>query len=455
MKTFKFILITLTLFSISNITKGQDTIQTKKNVKTGWNLGALPTITYNTDLGFQYGALVNLYQYGDGKVYPKYYHSLYAEISRYTKGSGIMRFFYDSKYLIPNIRLTADLSYLTEQALHFYGFNGYQTVYNKDWEDDSSSSYKTRIFYRHQRKVLRGKIDFQGETGIKNVNWAAGINLMNVDIRTVNIDRLNKGKDENEALKDTNTLYDNYINWGIITPEEKNGGFFTSLKGGIVYDSRDNEPNPMKGIWSEAVILQTFNQDFTFTKIAITHRQYFTLVKNKLSLVYRLGYQGIIAGDAPFYALPYMVSSFTKSSNADGLGGSKTVRGMMRNRVVGEAVAYGNFEFRWKFVDFVFKKQNIYFALNPFMDFGQVVKEKEIDFTGVSTDFGETINDYFNGKDNANGVFVADKDKLHITYGAGLHIAMNQNFIVAADVGFPTNKQDGGMGVYIGLNFLF
>jgi len=443
MKIIKISLISLSLIILSINTKGQDTIQTKKNVKTGWNLGALPTVTYNTDLGLQYGALVNLYQYGNGDIYPKYYHSLYAEASRYTKGSGILRFFYDSKFLIPKIRFTADLSYLTEQALHFYGFNGYQAVYNKSWEDDSSNEYKTRIFYRHERKALRGKIDFQGKTGIKNINWVTGISLMNVNIATVNIDRLNKGKDGDEILKDTNTLYDNYIAWGIISDKEKNGGFFTNLKAGVVYDSRDNEPNPMSGIWSEAVILQSFSNDFTFTKIAITHRQYFTLIKNKLSLVYRLGYQGVIAGNAPFYALPYMVSSFTKSSNADGLGGSKTVRGMMRNRVVGEAVAYGNFEFRWKFADFIFKKQNIYLALNPFMDMGQVVKEREIDKSNIPKTIDQS--EYFN----------EGGDKLHITYGAGLHIAMNQNFIVAADFGLPVNKQDGGLGVYIGLNFLF
>ena len=45
--------------------------------KDGWNFGGLPTITFDTDLGFQYGALVNLYDYGDGSAYPNYYHSIY------------------------------------------------------------------------------------------------------------------------------------------------------------------------------------------------------------------------------------------------------------------------------------------------------------------------------------------------------------------------------------------
>ena len=55
--------------------------------KEGWNFGALPTTTYDTDLGFQYGALVDLYNYGDGSRYPKYNHKLYFEVSRFTKGS--------------------------------------------------------------------------------------------------------------------------------------------------------------------------------------------------------------------------------------------------------------------------------------------------------------------------------------------------------------------------------
>ena len=100
----------------------------QKPMKTGWTFGALPAVSYNTDLGLQYGGIVNLYYFGDGSSYPKYMHSIYAEISRYTKGSGINRLFYDSDYLIPGLRVTADLSYFTEKALDFYGFNGYNAL---------------------------------------------------------------------------------------------------------------------------------------------------------------------------------------------------------------------------------------------------------------------------------------------------------------------------------------
>jgi hypothetical protein len=417
----------------------------EKDIKTGWNFGAIPVVSYNTDLGFQYGALTNIYNYGNGKVYPMYYHSFYAEVSRYTKGSGIYRFFYDSKFLIPNIRFTGDISYLPDEALDFYGFNGYHAIFNKEWQDDTSDSYKTRMFYKHKRNMFRTKLDFQGKTGIENLNWAVGLELNNIMVSTVDIEKLNKGKSGDDILPDTLTLFDKYVAWDIIKANETEGGFYTTLKAGAVYDTRDNEPNPMRGLWSEIVVAQTINPDFKYTKLGITHRQYFTLIDNKLSFAYRLGYQGIIAGEAPFYGLPNMVYTFIPSSTTDGLGGSKSVRGLVRNRVVGNGMVFGNLEFRWKFTQFTLMKQHIYLALSPFMDFGTVVQNKELDLSLAELD--PDFNNYFN-KNN-------ETDKLHITYGAGFHFAMNQNFIIAVDAGVPLNEQDGSLGLYIGMNFLF
>ncbi|HOY73511.1 MAG TPA: hypothetical protein PLX53_10275, partial [Tenuifilaceae bacterium] len=65
----------------------------QEKVKTGWNLGGLPVIAYDTDLGLEYGGLVNLFYYGDGSLYPQYLHNIYVEVSRFTKGSGINRLF--------------------------------------------------------------------------------------------------------------------------------------------------------------------------------------------------------------------------------------------------------------------------------------------------------------------------------------------------------------------------
>jgi len=55
------------------------------------------------------------------------------------------------------------------------------------------------------------------------------------------------------------------------------------------------------------------------------------------------------------------------------------------------------------------------------------------------------LDDYFN----------FGGEGFHNSVGAGLHIAMNQNFILAIDYGRALNEQDGKSGIYVGLNFLF
>ena len=81
----------LLFFSISLIAQDADTTASKKEekVKTGFSISPFPVLGYDADIGFKYGALANLYWYGDGSRYPQYDHSLYMEWSRTTKGNGI------------------------------------------------------------------------------------------------------------------------------------------------------------------------------------------------------------------------------------------------------------------------------------------------------------------------------------------------------------------------------
>jgi len=373
-----YFIICSMLIATSAISQTNDSVQKQsenENIKKGLSYGVLPVIGYSSDLGFQYGIIFNLFGYGDGSYYPHYKYSLYTEISRTTKGGGINQIFFDSKHLLPgNIRVTADLSHLTMMALNFYGFNGYDAIYNNNFEDDSQEGYISRMFYRHERKFTRFTLDFQGRLKSDKLLWFGGIGYFDLKVASVNIDKLNKGKDENDLLPDTALLYDKYIDWGILKENEKNGGLIPSLKAGIVYDTRDIEANPNKGIWSEAILFYVpkilGNKSHSYLKLSVTHRQYITVVKNKLTFAYRLGYQGTIAGFVPFYMQPYMISSFAKFTTTDGLGGAKTVRGIFLNRIVGDGIAFSNFEFRWKFLKTVLWKQNIYLALNAFADGG-------------------------------------------------------------------------------------
>jgi hypothetical protein len=437
----------LLFFALTGL-MAQEEASKKEVTKDGWNFGALPTITFDTDLGFQYGALVNLYDYGDGSGYPNYNHSLYFEVSRFTKGSGINRFYYDSDKLLKGLQTSVDISYLSDQAYDFFGFNGYDAIVNYDWMDDADPNYKSRMFYKYDRKMFRFKVDLQGKLSGEHVKWIGGVNLLNFKVGKVDIDKLNKGKEGDEVLPphtEQPGLYEKYQDWNIISEEEANGGFVPALKAGLVYDSRDNRPNPMKGIWTEAVLEgapEFLGAESSFVKFSLTHRQYFTIVPENLSLAYRLAYQTTVGGNVPFYYQSQVITSILKGAMSEGLGGAKSLRGISRNRIVGDGFFYGNIEARWKFWHFQFINNNWYMGLNGFMDFGQVTKKID----GLENiPSGESNSEYYD----------AGAEKIHISYGAGLRIVMNQNFVIAIDYGMAADDRDGKSGMYIGLNYLF
>jgi len=435
-------------FLASAIFAQNDTLKNNETVKTGFSLGGVPVVAYNTDTGFKYGGLVNFYWYGDGTNYPNYDHSLYMEWSRTTKGSGINQITYDTRTLIPNMRMQLDARYLTEQALDFYGFNGYNAYYNGSFSNDTDTAYISRMFYRHERKMVRLKADFEGNTGIENLRWLAGFAHHGVDISSVDLETLNEGQSEEDMLPDTATLYDRYVEWGVIKADQAEGGKVNSFKLGMVYDSRDNEANPNHGMWSEMMAINApgfLGNDYAYTKLMLTHRQYFTVVPSRLTFAYRLSWQTKIAGEIPFYMLPFIFES--KDTN-DGLGGSKNLRGVYRNRLQGDGVAYGNMEFRWKFFKTVFLNQNIYLGLNTFLDAGIVTGKYQTDLSGVTGGYGNSL------QENLNMIEYED-ESLHPSYGAGFRIVLNNNFILAFEYGRAFNIEKDGSGFYIGLNYAF
>ena len=428
-----------------------------KHVKTGFSFGALPAVAYGSDIGFKYGALANFYLYGDGSTYPKYLHSFYVEWHQTTKGSGLKQFVYDSEYLIPKIRLTAEASHFTEKNLDFYGFNGYRAWYDPDFIETekngdpiSPDKFFSRVFYSHERKVLRLRSDFQGQIIGKKFRWLAGYEFNQFKVATVDIGKLKKKDEDEKKYPDVPLLYDKFVEWGVIPEEEAKGGNHNMFKIGLVYDTRDNEPNPMRGMWSEIIFLASPSfggKEKSFNKLVLTHRHYFTLAPEVLNLAVRLSYQPKIGKNSiPFYALPYVYSTNINILR-DGLGGAKTMRGILRNRIVGEDLFFGNVELRWKFLQ-IYKKNYIYLALSPFLDFGQVTGEYE--FKPNAKYDAETdirLKDWFTKGDK--------KDSMHFSYGAGISVAFNHNFVVHVNYGLAAKEQDGKSGLYIGLNFLY
>lgn len=432
-------------------------------IKTGINFGPLPVVAFDADRGFQFGALLNLYNFGDGSTYPNPKSTWYIEASAYTKdlAIGTYKFVvnYDNKTMIPGVRMSVCTGYYKDESLDFYGFNGYQSNYITSQELLEEGSFKylpdeageklrskgkfPKGFYRHGRDLIKAKIDFTGEI-LENFYWEAGYNFSWTKASAFSP----KGYQFFAGQDFTNgtTLFDLYKEWGIISAEEAAGGLTSSLRVGLMYDSRNVENNPTEGIWAEAHFIAApkfLGTTHPHYKFCATMRQYVPVVQDKLTFAYRLAYQGTLGSSSPWYALPFYTNMGPKADN-DGFGGYRTVRGLMLNRVQGQDVGFYNIELRWRFIDFQLWKQNIAFALSAFTDGAHVFKG--YDMTNKTGKYNDLYNKF---------VFPGIKDGLHGSAGAGLRFIMNQNFIVAVEYARCFNKQDGNGAFYINTGFLF
>lgn len=434
-------------------------------VRKGWTFGALPSVSYDADLGFQYGALTNIYYFGDGSTYPEYIHSIYAEAAYTTKQYGIFRLFYDSKYLIPKHRLSIDVSYLPDAMCDFYGYNGYQSIYNEQWVNSKKyteeEGYKSRAFYKFKRDIFRFSADIRGKLA-GPLYWNAGIGVLGYNVAPVNIDFLNRGKKEKNKLKEMDGLYDKYVLWGIIDENEKNGGWHPYIHAGLAFDTRDKEQNPTKGIFTDIFLTYSAafgkQKDFNNIKLNFTFRHYVPIYSDYISFAYRAGVQLTTLGKSPFYLNSYMNNTYMQRVLYEGLGGGNSLRGILRNRILSNGFGFANAELRFKIVKFKIKKEHFYIGVNPFVDMGMVLipyKLDEIEIRKNITDNDpnfdiSTLDDYFNF--NPSSIY-----KPHFSGGVGLKIAMNENFILSVDWALPFNAQDGASksNFYIKLGYMF
>lgn len=445
----KLLLLSTAFLMMSTALKAQESRQV---VKTGYNFGPLPVVAYDADKGLQLGAVIQLFNFGDGSNYPNYNSKLYVEGSFFTKGSQLYQLRYDNKTLIPNVRWSSSFRATIDKAYDFYGFNGYESYYNhariQDGKDGKNFLYSP--FYRLARNEFMFKSDFLGRI-TDHLQWEAGLFAYYHKVGSIDYESINKNKKPEEVYPDDMpTLFDIYKRAGVITEKEAEGGFSSGLRAGLVYDTRDKEGAPSRGIWAEGhftAALPGISKN-PYYRYSFTWRHYLPLVKqDKLTFAYRLNYEGTF-GDAPFYALPYMTVMGEKQ-DLEGLGGFNTVRGVMRSRVWGLDAATYNLELRWRFVKFLVGKQNIALGLNLFSDGTMVTNDK--DLTNLKSWVGTPV-------------LGREKDLPHIMFGAGFRFIMNENFIIAADYGTPLShflknssiyNQDGTGAFYVNLGYLF
>jgi len=367
----------------------------------GLEVGGLPALNFDADEGIGYGALVELYQYGEGGLLP-YVWSLRPTVFLTSEGRRDFTMFFDAPHLLASgWRLDAYLGSEEQIATPYYGI-GNATAYDDVLDDDDGPD---PFYYRFGRTRRSATFNLQRDLAETPLRWLIGAGLVRTSVLPV---------PENDGT----TLYETVVS------STGHTAWSNYVRTGLVWDSRDRETGPRSGVWTELLIQrvdESFGADADYTRWTFTDRRYFSLGEHVV-LAHRYLLQGVGTG-APEHDLFQVQTSFKQQ---EGLGGAKTVRGVLKNRFAGRGMLVWNAELRWRAADFLLLGRSFHVVLSAFLDQGRV-------WDG-NVRFDELVTD------------------LHRGFGGGVRFGMGENFIVALDMG---RSEEAGMPMYIGLGYLY
>ena len=388
------LVLTLALASAA----GAQAPEPRQNPPKGWELLALPAINFNSDEGFGYGALVEAYNYGAGNS--AYRFTVQPTLFFTTRGRRDVTVFVDAPRLLGNgWRFDAFVGHEQELATPYYG-RGNATI-----EDDALAGDSDPYYYRYGRTRGRAFANVQRPIGASRARLLVGAGF--ADVRT-DVTPFDSGT----------TLLASEIAAG---PAPR--GTIAYVRTGIVYDSRDREIGARSGWWNE-LLLQRVDRGLgasqSYTRATLSARRYVP-IGARLTTASRLIVQQT-SGDVPVYDLATVQTSYRQE---EGLGGSRMLRGIPKNRVMGKGLLLLNNELRWRAMDFSLRGKSSALILSTFVDAGRVWAES------IRAD--EIASDLWTG------------------YGGGVRLALGPSSVIAVDIG----RSSTATQLYIGLGYAF
>ncbi len=431
-RLFRWLLLFLPVFGVAQVA-----IEPKAERKSRHAFGVIPALAFDSDLGFKYGAVVNLFDYGETKSPPHYRQYLFIKLTNTTKGTLNLQALLESETLINKAKVLAEASYLVERKLDFFGFNGTDAVYNPEFTEPENNEFKNNNFYAHHRNFLRLRFDVQKYLAGSRLRLLTGFSFHHFGISPAQEENNNSSSDGFQQP----TLFEYYNDWGIINSKEKNGGSISLFSLGLIYDSRNDPCYCTDGKWFDAVFnySPTFLGDAGFSKLILTYRQHTSFLKDKITFSFRVTSQQKLSGSIPFYFVPVFYDS---RLSQDGVGGAFNLRGALRNRIAADGFVTGNFEIKLKTFDFSLLKQYFSTSIAGFYDNAYITQMYKVSSENVP-EVEKPV--YFN----------PGRQKVQHTFGPGLYIVFNQNNVITINYGMGANKQIGTSGLYIGSSLLF
>ena len=380
-----------------------------KDYREGWGFAGLPLANYSSDDGFGYGLKVAAYDYGKNQKPYKtqialqlffttnkvMYHKLFIDMPDFRgtpwRIDGALKF--DRVLLNNYFGIGNDTSTLDEGASSdSSGLSDEESAVVANYYTSFQSQEPSLIL--NLRRTIRGPVQFFNGYQVKH---------------TIIVPHTAETVYQYRGIE----LPDDWMSY---LEEEKpygySGGTMAYAQVGVIFDSRDQEPSPTRGLFSEfsvrGVAYRALDEQERETHAPLyggfnlTSRHFLPVLTPRVVFASRLVLDALL-GDVPFNEL----ASFGGSQDYTGLGGSTSLRGILSRRYRGHVKAIVTPELRMTPATFYAGTQKFDIGVVVFSDLGRVWDESEAEPSST----------------------------VHWTAGGGLRIAWNDNFLIRLDVG--------------------
>jgi hypothetical protein len=424
------------VLSLNAYAQNNDTIQVQKELpffiheskripdfeleekKEGTFLTGLPRFEFDPIRGFGVGGNVNLFmnKTKDDPFfdYTAYRHRVNAEFFIFQNGRIRYALNYDAPYIFNSKwRLRADAVYWEDPNAQYWGIGrsslnalrfrdkrtGITRNFNKvnDYVENlalaelgTDGNYYTDFHFNHiqqrehlynllsERVMMGGKLRlmfgyealFTSFTSYNGLIAEEAFTLDGEEVEAIN----------NPTLVDLQRADGTWDKFNLGGFTNGNNYMFTSmLAGALIFDTRDFEPDPSKGVfleYSHEYSAPWLGSQFNFHKFMI-QGQFIHTLKRWNNNKGRLTFAGLAAMGHIFGSNINFIEMWDLSSQAEAggilvLGGERSLRGFREARFLAPTVALVNLEMRARLYDFKFLKQHIALGVTPFYDFGSV-----------------------------------------------------------------------------------
>jgi hypothetical protein len=414
----------------------------------GSYITGLPLFAYDPNFGFGGGA--RAYYYYDGQrddplfAYTPYLHRVYAQTFATTGGAQDHIIDYDAPaFPDADYRVRATLEFEAATDWPYYGVGsrtlaplsypgapGVTFAHKGDYDRATSAvqpdgtTYSRYNVYDFQRPILQLALERNLLGGL--LRSMVGVNITYLNIHDYSGDSTPSSATDPSGnavrVPEAPTLLARDCAAGILVG--CGGGWDNVLRLALSLDSRDFEPDPNSGVYTELSSefgTKALGSQYQYMRLMLSVRGFYSPMPRLADVVLAArGVYEVQTKGTPFSSqalLPFV------DDNHAGLGGFRTLRGYTQNRFVGPIIALTNFEVRWTFVKFHLIKQGIALIAAPFVDIGRVF-------------------------DNVGQTTLAGWKR---SQGAGLRIAWNEATIIMVDYGFS----DEDDGLYLNFNHIF